>query len=143
MQKRHALLAAEVLEGAANVCSDVADTTFFGTDVKAVCAVVHTGQFAASIIANAWELLDDAISGARVDNMSVCVQDMGSQLNAMQDQLNAMDDKLNTIMDYLNTPQGRRPYFPVKSTTNAEKSKPMNFRGFRNRFFGSTEEEDD
>lgn len=133
---RDALLAAEILEGAANVCSDVADTTIFGTDAKAVCGIVHSGLITASTIANAWELLDDAISGARVDKMSQCVQDMGSQLNAMQDQLIAMDKKLNTIMDYLNTPQGRRPYFPMKTTTSAGTLKPENSRGFRNRFFG-------
>jgi hypothetical protein len=111
---RDALLAAEVLEGAANVCSDVADTTVFGTDAKAVCGIVHSGLITASTIANGWELLDDAISGARVDKVSLCVQDMGSQLNAMQEQLKVMDGKLDTIMEYLNTPQGRRPWFPLK-----------------------------
>jgi len=111
---RDALLAAEFLEEIANICLDAADTTIFGTDASAVCIVAHGGQAAASIISSGWELLDDAITGTRVDNISLCVEQMGSQLNAMQDLLNIMDRKLDTIMDYLNTPQGRRPEFPLK-----------------------------
>ncbi len=60
-----------------------------------------------------WEPLDDAITGARVDNMSLCVEEVGSQLNAMQQLLNAMNQKLITIMEYLNTPQWKRSYFPI------------------------------
>lgn len=111
---RDALLAAEFLEEIANICLDAADTTIFGTDASAVCIVAHGGQAAASIISSGWELLDDAITGARVDKVSLCVEQMGSQLNAMQDLLIVMDRKLDTIMDYLNTPQGRRPEFPLK-----------------------------
>ena len=102
-----ALAAAEVLESVANVCVDALDSTALGFDLPAVCIPVHLGQTAASIIASSWELLDDAITGARVDNVSLCVEAMGSQLNAM-------DQKLDTIMEYLNTPQGRRPEFPIK-----------------------------
>lgn len=101
------MLAAEILEEVANICVDAADTTIFGTDAPAVCIVAHGGQAAASIFSSGWELLDDAITGARVDMVSLCVEQMGSQLNVM-------DRKLDTIMDYLNTPLGRRPEFPLK-----------------------------
>jgi len=118
---RDALLAAEVLEGIANYCVDAADTTIFGTDAPAVCIVAHAGQVAASTISAGWELLDDAITGARVDKVSLCVEDMGTQLNAMdakldamQEQLDAMDAKLDFIIELLNTPQGRRPNFPIR-----------------------------
>jgi hypothetical protein len=104
---RGAIAAVRVLEGAANACTDAMDTTVFGWDLPAVCIPVHLGMTAAAIIAEMWELLDDAITGTRVDNMSLCLEQLGSKLNAM-------DEKLDLIMDYLNMPPGRRPEFPIK-----------------------------
>ena len=104
---RDVMLAAKGLEWAANVCVDAADTTFFGTDWQIACIVVHSAQATASIVADGWELIDDAITGARIDKMSMCLEELG-------DKQDAMLEKLDTIMEYLNTPQGRRPNFPVK-----------------------------
>lgn len=107
IELRDALLAAKILEEVANICVDIMDTSAFGFDLPAVCGVPHAGQAAATIIAEGWKLLDDAITGARVDKMSICLE----ELSAGQD---LVLEKLDTIMEFLNTPQGRRPDFPVK-----------------------------
>jgi len=102
-----AVTAALLLEQAGNTCTDALDTSAFGFDYPVVCMVVHYGQQVAASFAEQMELLDDAITGTRVDNMSLCLEQMGSQLDAM-------DAKLDLIIDYLNMPQGQRPDFPAK-----------------------------
>jgi len=102
-----AITAALLLEQAGNTCTDAMDTSSFGFDFPVVCMVVHYGQQVAQSFAEQMELLDDAITGTRVDNMSLCLEQMGSQLDAM-------DEKLDLIINYLNMPQGQRPDFPSK-----------------------------
>ena len=102
-----AVTAALLLEQAGNTCTDALDTSAFGFDYPVVCMVVHYGQQVAQSFAEQMELLDDAITGTRVDTMSLCLEQIGSQLNAM-------DEKLDLIIDYLNMPQGQRPDFPKK-----------------------------
>lgn len=101
-----ALMATENLEYYANLCTDSFGTDILGTNALIACGAIHYGHFVALMFHTTRELLDDAITGSRVDNVAVCVEQLGSQFDKM-------DAKLDEILILLNTPQGLRPQFSI------------------------------
>lgn len=95
------------VEYAANTCLDAMDTTIFGGDWPLVCAIAHIALLPIGTISDEMEILDDAITGTRVDNMSLCLEKIGEQQDAI-------NEKLDIIMEWLSIPHGRRPGFPQK-----------------------------
>jgi hypothetical protein len=99
--------AAAVGESIHDICSDSFDTTIFGNDYPAVCVSVVVINRTLRLMSSSREILDDAITGARIDNMTLCMEQMAAELGGM-------DEKLDLILDYLIMPQGQRPDFPQK-----------------------------
>ena len=104
----------EAADIAAQVCMAAADTSVWGFDVPAACIPAFAALGVVEGFAESVELLDDSITGTRIDNMTKCMQEMGSQLDDMEDKMGSMEEKLALIVDLLNTPQGQRPEFPKK-----------------------------
>jgi len=109
-----AVEAALISEQAANACWAAADTTVWGFDMPAICVPAVAVTAGLKILADQMELLDDAITGTRVDNLSLCVAELKTGQDETKDMLNGMIEKLDLIIDYLNMPQGQRPDFPKK-----------------------------
>ena len=97
----------ETAAGAANICTDLAGQDWGGFNVLAVCAPVHALQAVYSGVLSSMELMDDTITGTRLDNAAECIKQMDAKLNNIE-------EKLDEIIRLLNTPTGRRDNFPTK-----------------------------
>ena len=103
-----------ISEQAANACWAGADTTIWGFDAPAICIPVIAVTTGLKILADQMELLDDAISGTRIDNLSLCVAELKTGQDETNNKLDGVLERLELIMDYLNMPPGQRPEFPKK-----------------------------
>jgi hypothetical protein len=94
-----------VMGQVAAICENIAGTDVFGTNAYYVCTVPNIVDAVVSSLAQSYELLDDSITGTRLDNALVCLENLG-------DKLEGMDKKLDYLIYLLNLPQGQRPEFP-------------------------------
>jgi hypothetical protein len=104
-----------ISEQAANACWAGADTTIWGFDAPAICIPVIAVTTGLKILGDQMELLDDAITGTRIDNLSLCVAELKTGQDETNNKLDGVLERLELIMDYLNMPPGQRPEFPKKS----------------------------
>lgn len=83
-----------------------------GGSTQAWCIVAHYADSIVKDVADGLELLDDLITGTRVDNMAECLQYIGVKVQTLEDGINEANAKLEETLRLLNLPAGRRPDWP-------------------------------
>lgn len=120
-----------------NTCTSVFGTDVWGFNGMPACVAPSIALAVSDALHAGQELIDDAITGARVDNAAACLQYLGTQMNGVQDSLDFLVEwrrlhlaviELQEKSDYLiAVSEAGRPSYIVSHTVRVSERDPVLF----------------
>ena len=95
-----ALLGGITLEGLYNQCDSAMNEDVLGFNGSIACVVLATAKSVANLAGEPFELLDDSISGARLDNAVMCLEYLGENLDDITNGVNEANAMIDHVVEH-------------------------------------------